>query len=39
MLNSSGYQNISEILIFVGELKSIDQYCKVEKERQQKWIF
>ena len=39
MLNPSGYQNISEILTLVGELASIDQYCKEEKERQRKWVF
>ena len=39
MLNPSGYQNISEILTLVGELASIDQYCKEEKERQRKWMF
>ena len=39
MLNSSGYQNISEILTLVGELARIDQYCKEEKERQRKWMF
>ena len=37
-LNPSGYQNISEILTFVGERASIDRYCKEENERQQKWI-
>ena len=39
MLNPSGYQNILEILTFVGEHGSIDQYCKAKKERQRKWIF
>ena len=35
-LNPSGYQNISEILTFVGERASIDRYCKEKNERQQK---
>ena len=39
MLNPSGYQNTSEILTFVGECGSTDQYCKEEKERQHKLIF
>ena len=39
MLNSSGYQNISEILTFVRERASIDRYCKEENERHRKWTF
>ena len=37
MRNPSGYQNILEILTLVGELASIDRYCKENNRNGSFW--